>query len=68
MCLIVKDLHKSYSVAKRNIPCYKILRQKPNGSLLTPYRRVQIDYNEPLTCGSFQERYYLGGFIYFGIH
>lgn len=68
MCLIVKDLHKSYSVAKRNIPCYKILRQIPDGSLITPYQRMHVNQYMPLTCEYFQKGYFIGGIVYMGIH
>jgi len=59
MCLTVKrirHLNGKAKVAKRNIPCLKVLYMCSNGKLVTPYMWKSIEQNE-IVHGLFADKF-----------
>lgn len=56
MCLIIdkKQCPKGYKIAKKNIPCYKVLLKTYLGRFETPYIRQTVDIKTGIEANSFQ--------------
>lgn len=56
MCLIIdkKQCPKGYKIAKKNIPCYKVLLKTYLGRFETPYIRQTVDIKTGIEADYFQ--------------
>ena len=75
MCLIIdkKQCPKGYKIAKKNIPCYKMLLVTRYNNLETPTMRCRVSPTESLVADTFQTEAYCDfpGYVAFvekGIH
>lgn len=70
MCLIVnkKLCPNGYKIAKKNIPCYKVLLKKHSGRFETPYIRQTVDIKIGIEADSFQKKPDIGNRIMKGVH
>lgn len=70
MCLIVnkKQCSKGYKVAKKNIPCYKVLLKTYSGNFETPYIKQPIDTKTGIEADSFQKKPDMDNRIMKGVH
>lgn len=58
MCLIVnkKRCPNGYKIAKKNIPCYKVLFKRHDGTFETPVRKQIVDITTGIEADRFQTR------------
>lgn len=56
MCLIVnkKRCPNGYKIAKKNIPCYKVLLKRYDGAFDTPVRKQLVDITAGIEADCFQ--------------
>ena len=56
MCLIIdkKQCPKGYKIAKKNIPCYKVLLKTYSGRFETPHIKQTVDIKTGIEADSFQ--------------
>ena len=58
MCLIVnkKQCPNGYKIAKKNIPCYKVLLKRCDGAFETPFRKQIVDITTGIEADKFQTK------------
>lgn len=70
MCLIVdrKQCPNGYKIAKKNIPCYKVLLKTSSGRFETPHMRKTVNTKTSIEADSFQKNPNMNEYIKKGIH